>query len=107
MARSTVRKITLFLYGTLALVFMAGCSAPEGNPEQGKRWFTMYNCFSCHGKNANDGRTAEIAAIKMGFRSFEGYLRDPDSPSMPEFPEEKLSKQDAADIYAWLKSLPE
>lgn len=89
-----------------ALLFTAGCSTPEGNAEQGKRWYIMHNCFSCHGKNANDGRTAEIAAIRLSFGSFENYLRDPDSPSMPKFPEEKLSKQDAADIYAWLKSLP-
>lgn len=106
MILSSIKRM-ICIFGIPALLFMTGCSAPEGNAEQGKRWYTMHNCYSCHGKNGNDGRTAKIAAIKLGFRSFENYLRDPDSPSMPKFPEEKLSKQDAADIYALLKSLPQ
>lgn len=102
----TVKKVILFLAGSCAILSMTSCSTPEGNAEEGARWFRMHNCFSCHGENANDGRAAAIADIRMGFSSFENYLRDPDSPSMPKFSEEKLSRDDAADIYAWLKSLP-
>jgi len=55
--------------------------------------------------NANDGRALAIAGLDMGFSRFEGILRKPYSPSMPAFPEARLSRQDAADIYAWLRSL--
>ncbi len=91
----------LFLY----LIIISGCSAPPGNPEDGKRWFMMNNCSSCHGVHGNDGRAANIAGIKMGFGSFVRKLRTKDAPIMPEFPEEKVSGQDAADIYAYLKSM--
>ena len=67
----------------------------------------MHNCYACHGKNANDGRAPKIAAIDRSFGSFVRFLRNPDSASMPSFPEEIISRQDAADIYSWLKSLPE
>lgn len=86
-------------------VILAACGAPAGNSENGKRWFDMHHCSSCHGKNANDGRAMTIAGIDMGFGRFVRNLREPYSPSMPAFSEKKLSEEDAADIYAWLKSL--
>jgi len=89
-----------------ATVLLTGCNGPTGDAEDGKRWFVMHNCISCHGKNANDGRAAKIAGIDMSFSSFLHIVRKPYSPSMPPFPENKLSEEDAADIYAWLKSMP-
>lgn len=89
----------------LCLVFVGGCSAPPGNPADGKKWFMMNNCSSCHGPNGDDGRAVHIAGIKMGFGSFVRKLRTTDAPIMPHFPESKVSQQDAADIYAYLKSI--
>ena len=105
-----VKKIgtaTLLLLSavTTALLFSA-CNTPNGNAENGKRWYAMHNCSACHGENGNDGRAAHIAGIDMGFGSFVRLLRNPYSPSMPQFPESKLPEADAADIYAWLKSMP-
>lgn len=91
----------------LTLTLLTACGAPDGNVEEGARWYKMYNCYACHGKNANDGRAAELAGISMSFGHFVRMLRKPKSPSMPPFPEEKVSKDDAADIYVWLKSLNE
>lgn len=96
------KTILLILTG---VAILAACGAPAGNPENGKRWYAMHNCSACHGKNGNDGRALPVAGLGMSFSKFEGILRKPYSPSMPKFSEEKLSKQDAADIYAWLKSL--
>jgi mono/diheme cytochrome c family protein len=89
----------------LILLFFSGCGAPPGNPADGKRWFMMNNCSSCHGIHGNDGRAVHIANIKMSFGSFVRKLRTTDAPIMPYFPESKVSKQDAADIYAYLKSI--
>lgn len=88
-----------------AALFTAGCKAPEGNAEQGERWYSMHHCNNCHGKQGIGGKAAELAGLRMGFSSFEKYLRDPKSASMPPFPEARLPKQDAADIYLWLKGL--
>jgi len=89
------------LIGTL---FLYGCGAPAGNSKDGKRWYNMHNCSSCHGLHGNDGRAVDIAGIDMSFRSFTRVLRRTDAPIMPHFPESKIPKQDAADIYAYLKS---
>jgi mono/diheme cytochrome c family protein len=88
------------------MLILTACFTPKGDIEEGKRWYVMHNCYACHGNNGNDGRAAEITGIDMGFSSFVRFLRNPDSPSMPPFSESKLPKDDAADIYAWLRSLP-
>lgn len=64
----------------------------------------MHNCSSCHGPRGGDGRAVNISGISMNFNSFLRKLRTTDSISMPPFPEEKLSKEDAADIYIYLKT---
>ncbi len=65
----------------------------------------MYDCTSCHGLHGNDGKAPHIAGFDKGFNTFLFRLRSPDSVGMPAFPETELSRQDAADIYAYLKSL--
>ncbi len=100
-------RCLLILLSLFSLLLLSACNGSGGNAANGERWFSMHNCSACHGKAGNDGRAAAIAGTDMGFGSFVRFLRDPDSPSMPAFPESKLSKNDAADIYAWLKSLPE
>lgn len=87
-----------------SLILLSGCSGPAGDPANGKRWYMMHNCSSCHGPNGNDGRAVNIAGIKMSFGSFVRKLRTTDAPIMPAYPESKISEQDAADIYAYLKS---
>lgn len=89
----------------LTSLILSGCTAPAGNPEDGKRWYTMHNCSSCHGLHGNDGRAVDIAGAEMGFRSFVRTLRRTDAPIMPYFPESKISKQDAADMFAYLRSI--
>ncbi len=65
----------------------------------------MNNCYSCHGIHGNDGRAVHIAGLKMSFGSFVRKLRTTGAPVMPHFPETKISEQDAADIYAYLKTM--
>lgn len=90
-----------------AFVIIGACATPPGDPETGKKWYTMHNCGSCHGPNGYDGKAVSIADLDMGFRSFVRKLRKTDAAIMPPFPESKISEQDAAEIYAYLKSLKE
>lgn len=99
------RLSVLSVFFLLILLFVSGCGAPAGNAENGKRWYLMHNCNSCHGLHGNDGRAPDIAGLKMGFRRFLRKLRTTDAPVMPPFPDSKLSKQDAADIYAYLNDV--
>lgn len=89
----------------LCPLFFSGCSAPPGNAADGKKWYLMNNCQACHGVHGDDGRAVKIAGIDMGFGGFVRKLRTTDAPIMPPFPESKISKQDAADIYAYLQSI--
>lgn len=66
----------------------------------------MHNCYSCHGLHGDDGRAVKIAGIEMSFGSFVSKLRSTRSSIMRPFPESKISQQDAADIYAYLKTMP-
>lgn len=98
------RMLTMGLF-LLGFIFSAGCSAPPGSPADGQRWYLMNNCSACHGPHGNDGKAVHIAGTDMSFDSFVRKLRTTDAPIMPPFPAEKVSKQDAADIYAYLQSL--
>ena len=99
---------SIFIIGLLflCLSILSGCGAPPGNSEDGKRWYMMHNCYSCHGPHGDDGRAVKIAGIDMGFGSFVRKLRSTNSSIMRPFPESKISKQDAADIYVYLKTMP-
>ncbi len=89
----------------LCLFLSTGCSAPQGNPTDGQKWYMMNNCSACHGPHGNDGRAVNIARLDMSFSSFVRKIRTTDAPIMPPFPETKVSKQDAADIYAYLQAI--
>ncbi len=106
MSRTTVlgRLTSLFLIGAAAFV-AGGCSGPEGNAAEGKRWYGMHNCHACHGEKGYDGGGPDIANIDMSHRSFVHRLRNAETAVMPEYSEEKISDEDAADILAYLKSI--
>ncbi|MBE0584947.1 MAG: cytochrome c [Desulfofustis sp.] len=103
-------KSPLFLCSSMALLgaglllFTAGCTTPSGNAEDGQRWYAMNNCSACHGAQGDDGKAPEIYPLDMSYRHFLSIVRDAGSPIMPKFPPQKLSDEDVADIYAWLKT---
>lgn len=102
-----ISKTTLFASSLFLLtLLLCSCSGPDGNVEDGKRWYTMHNCNRCHGDNGNDGESPDITGLNMSYSSFVKRLRKSSgSVTMPEFPESKISKQDAADILAYINTL--
>ncbi len=98
-----VRSLLFPVVGVIVMMFaLSGCTTPEGNADDGKRWYMMHNCYSCHGLHGNDGKAPDIDTGHLSFRKFLAVIRDADSPIMPKFPEEKVSRQDAADMFAFL-----
>lgn len=93
----------LCIISLVAGLILSGCGAPAGSPGDGKRWYNMHNCSACHGLHGDDGRAVDIAEIDMGFGRFVRTLRRTGTSIMPHYPESKISDQDAADIYAYLK----
>ena len=85
-----------------------------GDPENGEKLYLEHGCYSCHGYNGI-GRH-EIANDASGFlvneTIFTTYLRlraelNPMLPanSMPNYSAEVLSDEEAADVFAYIKTL--
>jgi ubiquinol-cytochrome c reductase cytochrome c subunit len=73
----------------------------------GRRVYTAYGCYQCHGREAQG---SSITGPRLGPRpialaAFKLYLRRP-TGQMPPYSEKILSEQEMADMYAFLLSLP-
>lgn len=103
-------RMTRLLFISAGALFLAvalligACSTPAGNPEDGKRWYSMHHCFACHGARGDDGKAPNVKGLEMSFWRFERILRDAGSPIMPKYPKDKISKQEVADLHAFLKA---
>ena len=84
-------------------------NAPPGDAANGKRVYLADGCFTCHGRQGEGGNyyglTPILAKTKLPFEGFEQQLRNP-VRVMPPFTQAVLSDKEAADIYAFLQTLP-
>ena len=96
----------------IALVLFAAGSAcsqmPQGNPDNGERWYRLNRCNGCHGEKGIGGKGVgtkgpPLAGLTLSSKQFIKKIRTPNSGIMPAYEAERLSDQDTADIYAWLK----
>ena len=81
--------------------------APAGNAENGKRVYTKYGCYECHGR---EGQGSTMTGPRLGpnpvpFEVFASYVRKP-TREMPPYTAKVVSDQELADIYAFLQSRP-
>jgi mono/diheme cytochrome c family protein len=84
----------------------AAQSAPTGNVENGKKAFTNYYCYACHGTVGQGGRDGvRIAPNPPSLTTITRYVRKP-SGQMPPYTSKVLSDQEIADIYAFLRTIP-
>ena len=81
---------------------------PAGNIQNGKKLFTSYGCFECHGHQAEGTSVGgpRLGPNAMSFPAFIKYVRQP-TGQMPPFTIKVTSDADLADIYAFLQSLPQ
>jgi mono/diheme cytochrome c family protein len=93
----------------LAAAGIAMAQTAAGDAGNGKRVFLADGCFECHGRAGQGGAmnypTPAIAQLEMPVESFVAFLRDAPR-DMPAYSAGVLSDKDAADIYAYLRSLP-
>jgi len=85
------------------------CAQDAGDPVNGKRVFLADGCFLCHGRSGQGGAlnypAPAIAATELPVESFIAFLRDAPN-DMPAYTANVLSDKDAADIHAYLRTLP-
>jgi len=105
--RPTVTLAALALLG--GIVLAARADAPPGDAVAGKRVYLADGCFECHGRVGQGGAflgpAPVLARTELPYEAFLQQLRDP-SNNMPAYAEVVLPEAEAADIYAYLQSLP-
>jgi mono/diheme cytochrome c family protein len=81
---------------------------PAGKSQNGKKLFTTYGCFECHGNHAEGTSVGgpRLGPNPISFAAFSKYLRQP-TGQMPPFTIKVATDADLADIYAFLQSLPQ
>lgn len=107
-----VRVPSLVVAAALAAIGVAAASAqdaPRGDAANGQRVYLADGCFTCHGRVGQGGNyygaTPVLAKTQLPFEGFKEQVRNP-VRVMPPFPEAVLSDKEAADIYAFLQTLP-
>jgi mono/diheme cytochrome c family protein len=84
----------------------AASESLKGNADNGKRLFTAYGCYECHGRQGAGAAIApRIGPPPISFAALLRYVRAP-TGQMPPYTPKVASDQDFADIYAYLKTFP-
>src|SRR5437660_1208577 len=81
---------------------------PAGNAASGRKLFSTIGCYQCHGLEAQ-GATAtgpRLGPNPLPWDRLSKYVRQP-TGQMPPYTAKVLPEKDLADIYAFLKSLPQ
>ena len=81
-------------------------AAPAGDAQSGKKIFASYGCYQCHGYAAHGGAGPRLAPRPIAFAALSRYVRQP-TGEMPPYTARVLSDQQLADIYAFLRSVPQ
>ena len=83
--------------------------AAQGSAVAGKKAYIDYACYYCHGTVGQGSLPAvgvRIARVPRSFDSFRNYVRRP-AGRMSSYPAGVISDGTLADIYAYLRSLPD
>ena len=90
-----------------ATLIAAPAFAQEGNVEHGKKLFMEIGCFQCHGA-AGQGALQTGPRISRTQLPMDGFLHQLRQPmnQMPPYEAAVVSDKDAADISAYIKSMP-
>ncbi len=81
-------------------------NAPPGNAENGKKLYAQYGCYQCHGYAAQGGVGPRLAPRPLAFAALSKYVRQP-TGEMPPYTAKVLSNNQLADVYAFLRSVPQ
>lgn len=113
-------RIITALFIITGLAFVATKSSAQsqygpvsGDAARGKDLYYDYACYACHGYTGigRQNLANDVSGIMVNEQVFLTYLRarasvNPDVPSqsMPNYPSESLSDDEAIDIYAYIRT---
>jgi mono/diheme cytochrome c family protein len=93
---------------------MAACAAaaawaqsPQGDAARGKALYMKNMCYTCHGTAGQGGDRGSGPRLTPGLFPWEGFQQQVRHPRsvMPRYPQQYVSDQDVADMYAYLASM--
>jgi ubiquinol-cytochrome c reductase cytochrome c subunit len=102
--KGCTRRIACLALSVLGL--HAQQAAKTGNAENGKRLFTAYACYQCHGyqgQGSNAG--ARLAPKPLPLAAMIAYVRKP-TGVMPPVTAKVVTDAEIADIRAYLETVP-
>ena len=76
-----------------------------GNAQNGKELYFKYSCYACHGYDGHGGAGARLVPMRLTVDRFSSYVHNP--RQMPPYTARVLSDAQLADLFAYIKSLPE
>jgi|SRR5579872_3914016 len=80
--------------------------AQDGSAESGKKLFTKFGCYECHGyQGQGGGAGAKLAPKPIAAAALIAYVRHP-SGTMPPYTAKVASDAELTDIRAYLASVP-
>ena len=80
-------------------------AAPKDDVENGRKIYSSYGCYQCHGYVGQGGAGARLAPRPTPFAAFSRYVRTP-TGQMPPYTVKVVSDQEMADIYAFVLTIP-
>jgi mono/diheme cytochrome c family protein len=100
-------KCSITLLAAMALLSPIFAQSPDGDAAKGKQLFVNNGCYQCHGREGQGGAAgARIAPRPVPLKVMIAYVRHP-TGQMPPVTAKVVSDADLADIYAFLKTIPE
>lgn len=106
---SRQHRIALMLVAGSGIGLAWSQDALRGDVAEGRRLYNEVGCYECHGRAGQGGSFGGpapiLAGMEISFASYLHRLRNPPS-DMPPYAESVLSDEEAADIYAYIRSLP-
>jgi ubiquinol-cytochrome c reductase cytochrome c subunit len=91
--------------GLLAVVATLRAQTVPGDAPNGKELYLKYSCYACHGYDGHGGAGARLVPMSLPEPRFTAYVRNP--RQMPPYTDKVLSDAQLADLFAYIKSLPE
>ena len=96
-------KVTI---GLILWVGAAYAQSPAGNATAGKDLYVKFNCYACHGFSGQNGSGARLVPMKMTQATFTAFVHK-GRGQMPPYSEKVLADAQLADVYAYVKTLPD
>jgi mono/diheme cytochrome c family protein len=85
----------------------AAQTPPTGDAQKGKELFLKYSCYACHGYDGHGGAGARLVPFRMNLNGFTTFMHNPPRPQMPPYSAVVIPDAQMADLFAYIKSLPE